>query len=481
MKIIINGKEEIIDRQNFSILELLIIKDVKMPEMVSVELNGEIINKDKYDEIIIKEGDKIEFLYFMGGGEYIGFATKAIHSGYEKDKETGATFVPIYSSASYEYEKAEDLADVFDGRKYGYIYSRIANPTVNIFEQKINTLENGIGAVATSSGMSAIAAIIFALTESGDEIISSKNLFGGTLLFFNEIMKTYNVKVNFVDACDIQAYKKFINKKTKLIFIETIANPKLNIPDVKKIAEIANQNEIPLIIDSTITTPYLFKAKKHGVSIVVHSATKYLTGNGTAIGGVLIDTGNFLWQKSKSPKVIKYTNKFGNFGFLACIRKNIIQNSGACLSPFNAFLHCIGLETLALRMEKHCENAKKLAEYLKQHTKIINVNYPGLSDNEYYEISAKQFNNKFGGILTIRLGNKEKSFRLINNLKLAKNLANIGDVRTLVIHPASTIFHECSKEEMEEAGVYDDLIRISVGLEDFEDIINDFEQALKEV
>lgn len=480
MKIIINGKEEVIEKE-ISVLELLKIKDVQMPDMVSVELNGEILNKEKYSETKVKDGDSIEFLYFMGGGEFIGFATKAIHSGYKKDKETGATFVPIYSTASYEYEKAEDLADVFDGRKYGYIYSRISNPTVNIFEQKINALENGIGAVATSSGMSAIAAIVLALTESEDEIISSKNLFGGTLLFFNEIMKTYNIKVNYVDACDIEGYRKFINKKTKMIFIETIANPKLNVPDIKKIAEIANQNDVPLIVDSTITTPYLFKGKDYGVSIVVHSATKYLTGNGTVIGGILVDTGNFSWQKCKSSKIIKYVKKFGDFGFLACIRKNIIQNAGACLSPFNAFLHCIGLETLELRMEKHCENAKKLAEYLRLQPKVKNVNYPGLKDNQYYEISARQFNNKFGGILTIRLGSKEKSFKLINNLKLAKNLANIGDARTLVIHPASTIFHECSKEEMEEAGVYDDLIRVSAGLENIEDIINDFEEALEEV
>lgn len=226
MKLKINGKEEIINSEELTIVDLLKIKEVKMPDMVSVQLNEEIINREDYSKIKLKDNDEIDFLYFMGGGNYIGFATKAIHSGFKNDGETGATFVPIYASASYEYEKAEDIADVFDGKKFGYIYSRISNPTVSVFEQKINSLEGGIGAVATSSGMSAIASIVFALVDKGDEIISSKNIFGGTLLFFNEIIEKYGVKINYVDACDINSYKNLINNKTRMIFIETIANPK---------------------------------------------------------------------------------------------------------------------------------------------------------------------------------------------------------------------------------------------------------------
>jgi|DewCreStandDraft_4_1066084.scaffolds.fasta_scaffold16148_4 O-acetylhomoserine (thiol)-lyase len=480
MKLKINGKEEEINKEHLTIEELLKIKEVKMPDMVSVQLNEEIISKENYSKIKLKENDEIDFLYFMGGGNYIGFATKAIHSGFKNDRETGATFVPIYASASYEYEKAEDLADVFDGKKFGYIYSRISNPTISVFEQKVNSLEGGIGAVATSSGMSAIASIVFALVNKGDEIISSKNLFGGTLLFFNEIIKKYGVKINYVDACDISSYKNLINNKTKMIFVETIANPKLNVPDIKKISDISKENNIPLVVDSTITTPYLFNAKKFGVDIVIHSATKYLTGNGTAIGGILVDTGNFDWKQCKSSIIKKYTKRFGEFGFLAAIRKNVVQNGGSCTSPFNAFLHCIGLETLELRMERHCKNAEKLALYFMKNKKIKKVNYPGLKTSPFYEIAKLQFNNRFSGILTIELENKEQCFKFINNLKMVKNLANIGDTRTLIIHPASTIFHECDKKEMTEAGVTENMLRISVGLENIEDIINDFEQALKE-
>ncbi len=481
MKLKINGKEEIVELKERTILELLQVKDVQMPDMVSVELNGEILNKDKYKEPILKDGDIIEFLYFMGGGEITGFTTKAIHSGFKKDKETGSTFVPIYQTASYQYDKAEDLAEVFDGKKFGYIYSRIANPTITVFEQKINALENGLGAIATSSGMSAIATAIFLLTESGDEIISSVNLFGGTLLFFNDIMTRFNVKINYVDATDVESYKKSITEKTKLIFLETIANPKLNVPDIKKISEIANENKIPLVIDSTITTPYLFESKKFGVSLVIHSATKYLTGNGTTIGGVIMDTGNFNWAKCKSKVIRDYYKKFGIYAFLAAARKSIVQNIGFCMAPFNAFICCIGLETLSLRMERHCNNALKLSEFFLSNKKVKEVNYPGLRNSPYYDIAKEQFNGKFGGLLTIRLGNRKQCFELIKNLKLVKNLANIGDTRTLVIHPSSTIFHDLIDEEKLKAGVTDDMIRISTGIEDIEDIIADFEMALKEV
>ena len=480
MKLKINGKDGEIAADVLTVTELLKIKDVRMPEMVSVELNGEILDRDKFADTRIKENDSVEFLYFMGGGqETTGFSTRALHAGNISSKETGATALPIYTAAAFGYDTAAGLADVFDGRAYGHVYSRISNPTVAAFEQRVNSLERGRGAVAVSSGMAAIATVIFALTAQGDEIVAAKSLFGGTLLFFNDLISKYGVKVVYVDTTDTESYKKAINDKTRLIFIETIANPKLDVPDISAIAAVAAGNNIPLVVDSTITTPYLFDAKKSGAAVVVHSATKYMTGNGTAIGGILVDTGVYNWRLSKNPSLAKYTAKFGEFAFLAAARKQVLQNAGSCLSPFNAFLHCLALETLSLRMEKHCANAEAVAAYLSAHPGVKSVNYPGLENSPHRELAAKQFKGRFGALLTISLGTKEKSFDFINRVKIAKNAANIGDAKTLVIHPASTIFHDCTKEETLAAGVTEDMVRVSVGIEDVVDIIADFEQALK--
>ncbi len=409
------------------------------------------------------------------------FETKAIHTGFVKEEKFGATFVPIYESASFAYDKAEDLYEVFDGKKFGYIYSRISNPTVTAFELRMNALEEGIGAIATSSGMSAIATAVFTLTENGDEIISSDSLFGGTYLFFNEIMNKYGVKINYVNINDIHYWKKLINQKTKLIFLESISNPKLEIPDLKIISDTAKEFNIPVVVDNTVSSPYLWRAKYFGADIIIHSATKYITGNGTAIGGILIDTGNYNWKKSSIEKIRDMSLKAGNFAFLAIARSKIYQNAGFALSPFNAFLHLIGIETLPLRMEKHCENALKLAQVLQTNIKISLVNYPGLNNNLFYEIGKKQFNNKFSGLLTFFLNSKEECFKFINNLKLAKNLANIGDTRTLVIHPDSTIYINCTPEEKRLAGVNEKMIRVSVGLENINDIIEDFNQSLEKI
>lgn len=409
-----------------------------------------------------------------------GITTKALHTGLNSEK--GASVTPIYQTAAYIYDTAESLSGVFDGKEAGHVYSRISNPTVLSFEQKMNALEGGVGAVATSSGMSAISACIFCLTKSGDEIISSKSLFGGTLDFFNKIIMKYGVKVNYVNTCDISAYKKTITDKTKLIFLESIGNPKLDIPDIKKISEIADKRNIPLIVDSTFASPYLFNAKKAGASIVIHSATKYLTGNGTTIGGIIIDTGNFGWNKFVSDEFNEIAKKVHRkFIFLAAIRMNINQNVGVCMSPFNAFIHNLGLETLALRMERHCTNALKLAEFFNQHPKILKVNYPGLKDNIYHETAKKMFNGKYSGMLTIELESREKSYRLIDSLMLVKNMANIGDAKTLIIHPASTIYHSFSEYELSEVGINERLLRISAGIEETEDLIRDFSAALNKI
>lgn len=479
MKLAINGKQEEIGADKISVTELLKLKNVQMPDMVSVELNGEILDRAAFETTQVKENDKVEFLYFMGGGQAQGFSTRALHAGDKSSRETGATAVPVYGTAAFAYDSAQDLSDVFDGRRYGHVYSRISNPTVAAFEQRVNALEAGRGALAASSGMAAIATVIFALAGQGDEIIAAKSLFGGTLLFFNEMISKLGIRIHYVDTSDYSAYRKAVTGKTRLIFAETIANPKLDVPDIKAIAAVAAEHNIPLVVDSTVTTPYLFEAKKYGASVAVHSATKYMTGNGTALGGVLVDTGAYNWKNSENPLLKAFTPKFGEFAFLAAARKRVLQNAGQCLSPFNAFLHCLGIETLSLRMEKHCANAAAVAAHFAGHRSIKHVNYPGLDGNPGKKTAQAQFNSRYGGMLTFTLESREKCFDFLGKVRVARNLANIGDAKTLVIHPASTIFHDCGKDEMAAAGVTDELIRVSVGIEDLEDIIADFEEALK--
>ncbi|HOJ77603.1 MAG TPA: aminotransferase class I/II-fold pyridoxal phosphate-dependent enzyme [Bacillota bacterium] len=404
------------------------------------------------------------------------FETRSIHSGLERDELYGATSLPIYETAAFAYQRAEDLEAVFAGRKPGYIYSRINNPTVAAFERRINSLEEGLGAIATASGMAAIATTVGTLTQSGDEIIASKSLFGGTLQFFNEVLASNGIKTVYVDPTDIEAYRRAFSSKTRLVFVETIGNPKLDIPDLRAIARLANENNVPLVVDSTLTTPYLLEAKKFGVNIVIHSTSKYIAGSGQAIGGILVDLGNFNWRNSKSELLVAMTRQAGEFAFLARARKQILQNTGSCLAPFNAFLQNLGLETLALRMKQHCENALRLAEFLKTQD-LVGVNYPGLPEHAQYQLAKEQYRG-FGAMITIRLGSKERCFEVINRFQMVKQLANVGDAKTLVIHPASTIFHTYSEAEQETAGVYPDLIRISVGIENIKDIIDDFEQAL---
>lgn len=476
MKLTINGKPEEISETKLTITELLKVKNVQMPEMVSVELNGTILERAAFETTNVSENDAVEFLYFMGGGS--GFSTRALHAGDKSSRETGATAVPIYNTAAFAYDSAQDLADVFDGRKYGHVYTRISNPTVAAFEQRVNALENGCGALAASSGMAAIATVVFTLAGQGDEIVAAKSLFGGTLMFFNDLISKLGIRVNYVETTDYEAYAKAINERTRLVFVETIGNPKLDVPDIKAIAAAAAKHNIPLVVDSTVTTPYLFEAKQYGAAIAVHSATKYMTGNGTAVGGALVDTGAYNWKNSKNTLLSGFIPKFGEFAFLAAARKRVLQNAGQCLSPFNAFMHCIGIETLPLRMEKHCSNAAALAAHFSKHPAVKAVNYPGLDKNPHKKTASEQFGGRYGGMLTLTLDSKEKCFDFLSRVKVARNLANIGDAKTLVIHPASTIFRDCGKEETAAAGVTQELIRVSVGIEDVEDLIADFEQAL---
>lgn len=406
------------------------------------------------------------------------FETKAIHGGGKADNEFGGTMPPIHMSAAYSYPSAESLQNVFEGKEFGYIYSRISNPTVSQAERLITQIEGGRGSILTSSGMSAISVAIFALVSAGDQIVSSKSLFGGTKDFFEELLKRSGVSVVYVDSQDPDGFRNAITEKTRLIFVESVGNPKLDIPDYQALSEIASAAGIPLIVDSTLTSPVLFNGKTSGAHIVIHSTTKYLTGNGTAIGGVIVDTGLMKWKNSTLPTIQSVANQMGDMAFLGYARSKVFINLGVCPSPFNAFQIYAGIETLPLRVERQCENALKLAQYLKSHPEVSKVSYPGLADHPNHELAKTHFKNRFGGLLTVRLGTKDRCFKLIKGFKIVSHLANLGDSRTLVIHPASTIYNKYSIPDREACGAPEDLIRVSVGIENVTDLIRDFEQAL---
>ena len=405
--------------------------------------------------------------------------TLSIHGGFAGDNNSGATAVPIYQTVSYAYKTAQELADVFDGKAPGYIYTRIANPTTSALEARLCVLEDGIGCIATSSGMAAIASVVMGLVRTGDEIVAAAGIFGGTVSLFKNTLGRFGIKTNLVEASDTKQFAKAVNKKTKLIFVETIGNPQMDVPDIPAITQIAHQANIPLIVDNTVTTPALFKPGDFGADIIIHSTSKFINGHGTAIGGVIIDTGNYDWANGPFEDIKELAQKVGQLAFLAHLRNLIYRDLGGCPAPMNSFLMLQGLETLSSRMAKHCENAKELAQYLQDHPKVCWVNYPGLASSKFRSRVVKLFGGRGGGLLTFGLGNKQNAFRFIDSVKLAKNLANLGDAKTLVIHPSSTIFHEFSLEEQRQMGVTEDIIRVSVGIEDFEDIKNDFERAIK--
>ncbi|MDC0036724.1 aminotransferase class I/II-fold pyridoxal phosphate-dependent enzyme [bacterium] len=402
-----------------------------------------------------------------------------IHDGVEPDSETGATQTPIYQSAGFAHNNAQDLEDVFQGKAFGYYYSRVNNPTVVALEKRLTALEKGLGAVVVSSGMAAITTAITALACSGDNIVVGKSLFGSTYYLLKGLITDMGIDVRFVDSCDSKAFEDNIDKKTRLLYVEAMGNPKLDVPNLQTLSTYANQHNIPLVLDTTLTTTYMLDAKQHGAHIVVCATTKYICGGGTTVGGVVIDIGTMKWSKSPS-KTVQEMSKFGQLAFLSAARK-VRSNVGNCQSPFNAFLTQLGIDTLGLRMKQHGENALALAEFFETHSNVNHVNYLGLSSHSQHVLASKQFNHIFGGLLTIRVGSKENAFKLINNLKMVKDLVNIGDAKTLAVYPASTIYRNLNKQERESAGVYEDMIRISVGLEDKDDIINDFKQALESI
>lgn len=407
------------------------------------------------------------------------FETKLIHGGYEGDPQTGATVAPIYQSTAFAHDTAQELSDIFNNRKFGYTYSRIANPTVSAFESLVNTLENGRGAAAVASGMAATSVALQCLVKHGDEILAGNSLFGGTYYMLQEFSAVFGVKVVLVEATDINAYKNAITDKTKVIFCETIGNPKLDVPDIAAISALAKTHHIPLVVDSTTASPYLIDLKELGASVSVQSATKWLGGQGTTLGGVIVDLGNYDWKTSLSPLVADTAKKMGDLGYLARCKK-LRSNMGATLSPINAFMLSSGVQTLALRFQRQCENAMKVATYLSQHPKVTEVRYPGLKTDPFYTVAKHQFKNGFGGLLTFKLATKDACFKCVDGLKMVKNLANLGDNKTLIVHPDTTIYRDLTREEKDAAGAYENLLRISVGIESVEDIIADLEQALAE-
>lgn len=405
------------------------------------------------------------------------FETLLIHGGLEPGP-AGATNIPIVQSSAFAHETAEELEDIFRGRKSGQIYTRLNNPTTEGLERRLALLEGGIAAIATASGMAAITTAVLTVLRSGDEILASSSLFGGTYSLFRDTLSHYGISTRFVDPTDVTALAEGINDRTRIIFVETIGNPKMDVPDIDLIAAVARKAGIPLMVDATVSSPYLARGRDLGADLVIHSTSKYINGTGSTIGGAIIDCGTFNWDSPLFPHFSIFARKYRQFAFSARLRKLTHKDFGACPAPMNSFLLSEGIETLALRMERHCANGLQLARYLKEHPKVSWVNYPGLEDSPFFQVANRQFSGRFGGLLTFGLAGKKEAFRFINGLRLAKNLANIGDAKTLVIHPASTICCDYTPEQQRLLGVSDELVRVSAGLEFGNDIVGDFAQSL---
>ncbi len=415
--------------------------------------------------------------------------TLALHAGQTVDRDTLSRAVPIYQTTSFLFKDSQHAADLFALKEPGNIYTRLMNPTTDVLEKRLAALEGGIGACAFSSGMAAITAAIFNIVPAGYHIVSSNSLYGGTCTLFTHTLSKMGVEVTMVDPNRPESFAKAIRDTTRALYIETIGNPKNDVLDYCAIAKVAHDHGLPLICDNTVASPMLFRPIEHGIDIVVHSCTKMIGGHGTSIGGIVIDSGTFPWDNGKFPMLtepdpsyhgLKYFEALGGLAYIVKIRTNILRDTGGCLSPFNAFLLLQGVETLHLRAARHCENALKLAQYLERHPSVSWVNYPGLPSHPNYTLAQKYLPCGQGAVLGFGVkGGRAAGVKFIDNVKLASHLANILDSKTLVIHPASTTHQQLTEEEQGKAGVFPDYIRVSVGTEHIDDIIADFEQALK--
>ena len=418
-----------------------------------------------------------------------GFATRALHAGHRPDAETGARAVPIYQTSSFVFEDTAHAAALFNLQRFGHIYSRISNPTTAVFEERMASLERGAGALALGSGQAAQFIALSSLLQSGDEMVASRDLYGGTYTQFDISFRRLGIQTTFVDPDDPENFRRAITPNTRALYAETIGNPKMNVLDIAAVAAIAHEHNIPLVIDNTFASPALCRPIEHGADIVLHSATKYIGGHGTSIGGVIVDSGRFPWDKGKFPQLlepsrgyhgIRFFESFGDIAFIMKARVEGLRDFGPALSPFNSFLFLQGVETLKLRMDCHSRNARIVAEFLEKHPRVTWVNYPGLASSPYAALAQKYLPVGQGGMMAFGIrGGLEAGRRFIESLQLLSHLANVGDVRSLVIHPGSTTHQQLSNEEKLAAGIGDDLIRLSVGLEEVEDILWDLNQALQ--
>jgi len=417
-----------------------------------------------------------------------GFSTRTLHAGHQPDSASNARAVPIYQTTSYVFENTEHAAALFNLQTFGNIYTRIMNPTTAIFEERMASLEGGIGGLATGSGQAAQFLAISSLLDSGDQIVSSSTLYGGTYTQFDVSFRRLGFDTVFVDPDDPENFRKAITPKTRLLYAETISNPRMNVLDIAAVAKIAHEANVPLMIDNTFASPYLCRPIEHGGDIIVHSATKFIGGHGTSIGGVIVDGGKFPWDNGHYPHIteptkhyhgVRFYETFGNLAYIIKCRVDGLRDFGPAISPFNSFLFLQGLETLPLRMQTHSQNGLAVAKFLEGHKYVSWVNYPGLESSPYRGLAKKYLPKGSGAILTFGIkGGMEAGKRFIESLQLFSHLANVGDAKSLVIHPASTTHRQLSEDELQAAGVTPDMVRLSVGIEDIEDITWDLDQAL---
>ncbi|MGZ9805350.1 O-acetylhomoserine aminocarboxypropyltransferase/cysteine synthase family protein [Streptococcus sp. V869] len=420
------------------------------------------------------------------------FETLQLHAGQVVDATTKSRAVPIYQTTSFVFEDTQEGADLFALQKAGNLYTRITNPTTSAFEERIAALEGGVGALATASGMAALTYTILGLAHAGDHVVAASTIYGGTFNLLKETLPRYGITTTFVDIDNLEEVEAAIKDNTKLVLIETLGNPVINIPDIEKIAEIAHNHQIPLVADNTFATPYLINVFSHGVDISVHSATKFIGGHGTTIGGVIVDSGKFDWAASgKFPQFVNedpsyhnlsYTRDVGAAAFIVAARVQLLRDMGAALSPFNSFLLLQGLETLSLRVERHVQNAEKIVDFLVNHPKVEKVNYPKLADSPYHALAEKYLPKGVGSIFTFHVkGGEAEARKVIDSLEIFSNLANVADAKSLVVHPATTTHAQLSDSDLEAAGVTKNQIRLSIGLENVDDLIEDLRLALEKI
>lgn len=420
------------------------------------------------------------------------FETLQLHAGQVVDATTKSRAVPIYQTTSFVFEDTQEGAELFALQKAGNIYTRITNPTTSAFEERIAALEGGVGALATASGMAALTYTILGLAHAGDHVVAASTIYGGTFNLLKETLPRYGITTTYVDINNLEEVEAAIKDNTKLVLIETLGNPVINIPDIEKIAEIAHKHQIPLVADNTFATPYLINVFSHGVDISVHSATKFIGGHGTTIGGVIVDSGKFDWAASgKFPQFVNedpsyhnlsYTRDVGAAAFIVAARVQLLRDMGAALSPFNSFLLLQGLETLSLRVERHVQNAEKIVDFLVNHPKVEKVNYPKLADSPYHALAEKYLPKGVGSIFTFHVkGGEAEARKVIDSLEIFSNLANVADAKSLVVHPATTTHAQLSDSDLEAAGVTKNQIRLSIGLENADDLIEDLRLALEKI